>query len=706
MRVPHSWLTEYLQTDMAVDELAHRLTMGGLEVEQIHDWTSEDGEATDQVLVTSVTSNRGDLLSMVGVARHAAAIVGCEWRLPDVSRAEAADANVGAPMVEQGDVKIEVLDFEACPRYSALVIKDIEIGPSPDWMRYRLEAAGIRPICNVVDATNYVCWELGQPMHAFDLRLVARNHIIVRKAGQGEKILLIDDSSVTLTENDLVIADEMGAAALAGVMGGLDTEVRERTSAILLESAHFDPSTIRRTSQRHGVSSESSYRFERNVDTDLTLKALARATDLIGQTAGGQPDGVAIDVRQTHAEPLRVSMRPSRCNALLGTDLTAEQMADYLTRLDMDVQQQGDALQVCVPTFRPDIEREVDLIEEVAIVHGYNNIPATVPGRLLESGLLNPRQKTERHTREVLRQCGLNETIGFSFMSMADLDRCGFPPDAQERKALELLLPVAADMSHLKTTLLPGLLQACAVNVRQRVLDVALFELNRVFIPAGEGELPRESMRVAGIAMGAQLTSSWNVPSESSQADFYRLKGVVEQLCDALNVQGVEFVRSEHSAMHPGRCAQLRLDGVTTGYLGEIAASVQDAYDLPSKTYAFEIDWELLAQKASPYREYDPLPRFPAAARDIALVAADDDAHSSAALMQAIREAGGQYLWKTATFDLYTDEQRLGPGKRSVAFHLTFRAPDRTLTDVELDEAMSRIAEHLSSQLGAEVRDS
>ena len=703
MRVPYTWLLDYVKTDTPPDELAHILTMGGLEVEEIDDWTSEDGQASDKVLITSVTSNRGDLLSMVGVARHAAALLDCEFEMPDLSRPEIESPIVGEPLVECEGIKVEVIDFEGCPRYSALVIRDIEMRESPEWMRRHLEAAGIRPISNVVDATNYVCWELGQPMHAFDLRLVARDHIIVRKAA-AERLTLIDDTTVDLTEKDLVICDEMGPVALAGVMGGLDTQIRERSNAVLLESAHFDPTTIRRTAQRHGAGSESSYRFERHVDPNLTLPAIARATELILASAGGTPDAVAIDVRQQAFEAHEVSLRPERCNALLGTAISPEEMAACLSRLGLEVEA-GERIQVRVPTFRSDIEREVDLIEEVAIVHGYNNIPLTVPGKLTESGLLTPQQRAERRTRELLRECGLNETIGFSFMGQSDLDRCGFPADAPERNALGLLLPVAADMSHLRTTLIPGLLNACAVNVRQRVLDIAIYELDRVFLPQGEGQLPAERMRVGGAMMGAPLMSSWNLPDESATADFYWLKGIVEQLCDGLNVADVQFVRGSHPTLHEGRCAELTVGGATAGFLGEVAPGVQEAYDLPANTYLFELDWEALVANARPHREHDPLPRFPAALRDIAFVVPDDEEHAAAAIAGAIREVGGEALWKAEAFDLYADADRLGSGMKSLAFRLTFRAPDRTLTDAELDGAMSGIAEHLAAKLGAEIRD-
>ncbi len=704
MRVPYTWLVDYVKTDVPAEELAHILTMGGLEVEEVIDWTSEDGQATDKVLDTSVTSNRGDLLSMVGVARHAAALLGCEFLMPPVSRPEIETPLVGAPVVEAQGIKIEVQDLAGCPRYVGQAIRDLTVGPSPDWMRYRLEAAGIRPISNVVDVTNYVCWELGQPMHAFDLRLVARDHIIVRRAAAGEKLKLIDESSPDLDERDLMICDEMGPIGIAGVMGGLETEVGERCKSVLLESAHFDPVSIRRTSQRHSVSSQASYRFERHVDPNVTILAIARATQLILQTAGGTPDPAAIDVREVDFSPRTIALRPERCNAVLGTDLSAERMADCLRRLGMEVSL-GEVLQVTVPTVRPDIEREIDLVEEVAIVNGYNSIPLTVPGKLQQSGLLTSRQRAQRRARQLLRRCGLNETISFSFMGKADLDRSGFSPDAPERRALELQLPVSPDKANLRTTLIPGLLQACENNVRQRVLDIALGEVDRVFVPTGKNELPSEPLRIAGALMGQPLTSPWNAADAGSLVDFFWVKGIVEQLCQGLHVQDVAFSRAQAPTFHPGRCAHLLVGGQVAGVLGEVSPAVQGAYDLPAKTYVFELDFERLVSSRQEYSAYDPLPRYPAALRDIALVVADDDAHSAAVLAEAIRRSGGETLREVEAFDLFRDAERLGEGNRSVAFRLTFRAPDRTLTDEELDGAMARIAEHLATTLGAEVRD-
>ncbi|HUS80526.1 MAG TPA: phenylalanine--tRNA ligase subunit beta, partial [Armatimonadota bacterium] len=476
MRVPYTWLMEYLDTDIAPEELAEALTMGGLEVEEVRDWTSEDGSASDLVLITKITANRGDLLSMVGVARHAAAVLGVGASLPSFSIPETDEPARAETDLELGDARITLQSVEGCPRYSALRISGVRVGPSPEWLAHRLEAAGLRPINNVVDATNYVLWELGQPLHAFDHRLIVRGHIIVRQAEDGEKLVTIDETARTLTPDDLVIADPKGAVALAGIMGGVESEMRDRTTDVLIESAHFNPTMIRRTAMRLGMSTEASYRFERHVDANLTLPALARAGELVLATAGGQIVGPAIDVCARAFEPLTIELRPERTNRVLGTDIPAAVQAELLERIGMGVQP-GERLRVTVPTARWDVEREVDLIEEVAIVHGYNNIATTLPGAPAAPGLLTHRQRLVRRVREVMRAAGLCENVSFSMMGAADLDALCLAPDCDERNALRLRDPLAADEDLLRTTLLPAILDAARYNARQRVRDVALFDV-------------------------------------------------------------------------------------------------------------------------------------------------------------------------------------------------------------------------------------
>ncbi len=601
---------------------------------------------------------------------------------------------------------IELADPVGCPRYSGLLLEGIKLAPSPAWLSHRLEAAGMRPLINVVDCTNYVMLELGQPLHAFDFKLLRRGHIIVRRATEGEQILTLDRQWRTLTAEDLLITDPSGPAALAGVMGGADTEINDKSTTVLIESAHFDPTTIRKTSLRLGLSSEASYRFERHVDPNGTLRAVARVTQLIQQTAGGEIIGKALDARAEDFAPRPIALRPERCNAVLGTSLTAEEMARCLKAIDFEVEATPEALQVGVPRLRWDIEREIDLIEEVAIIYGYDNLPMTVPGKLAQSGLFTRRQRLTRQVGAVLRECGLNESFSFSVSCPADLDRLGFDPDAPERTMLPLSNPMIDTQSHMRTTLLPAMLEAAENNVRQRVTDVALYEINKVFLPDAGEPLPQEPQRVAGIIMGSVLTADWNASEELKHPDFFLVKGIVEQVCESLGLTDVSFTRTQHPTFHPGRCATLVIGGQEAGVVGEIAESVQAAYDLPDRAYAFELDLEALLAGACDFKPYAPLPRFPAVGRDLALVLPDDDAHTAARLEELIRAAGGEMLQTVAPFDLFMDAERLGAGVKSLAFSLEFRAPDRTLTDEEVDAAMAAIRERVATEAGAKVRDS
>ncbi|MFW5867130.1 MAG: phenylalanine--tRNA ligase subunit beta [Armatimonadota bacterium] len=730
MRVPHSWLMEYIDAEISPEDLAEELTMGGLEVEEIEDWRSADGRARDTVLITSVTSNRGDLLSMLGVARHTAALLRCDLKTPDLSIPATAEPNRAEKDLEQGDTRITIEDLDGCPRYSALRLVGVDVRESPDWMRYRLEAAGARPLGNVVDATNYVLLELGQPLHAFDHKLLVRGHVIVRRAEPGEKLVTIDENTRELTANDLVIADEKGPIALAGVMGGVDTEMRERTSDVLIESAHFDQTMIRRTAQRLTMSTEASYRFERFVDPNLTLPALARVARLLQQMEAAEVVGPAMDVRSEDFVREPIEMRPARTNWVLGTDLATEEQVELLERLGFSVtpdtaaaeraaeelperdwlrsypdeMQAAERLTVGVPTRRPDLEREIDLIEEIAIIHGYNNIPSTLPRAITGAGVKTRLQKLQDRVSEVMRAAGLCENVSYSMMGGCDLDFLCLNAEAPERQALCLRDPAAENQELMRTTLLPGMLQSAQYNVRRRVDDVALFEIGRVFLDVGAGSLPEERQTLSAVCMGSARSSTWNLPDEYEEMDFYWLKGVLEQMFRRLHVADVAFERGEHDALHSGRSAKVLVDGEAVGHIGEIAPSVQESYDLPQPACVLEIDLDAVLSRASLLAKYEPQPRHPAATRDLALVFDDDEAHRGAALTEAVEKAAGDYLESVSIFDVYTDAMRLGEGRKSMAMRLTFRHPERTLTDEEVDEAMQGVIKHMERKFNAEAR--
>ncbi|MFQ5808583.1 MAG: phenylalanine--tRNA ligase subunit beta [Armatimonadota bacterium] len=690
MRVPLNWLLEYLETDLSPEALADALTMGGLEVEEV------DNSGPEPVLVTKVTANRGDLLSLVGVARQAAAVLDTTFTPPRPALEESGDPIAAA-------IDIQIADPDLCPRYSARLIRGVKVGPSPQWLRQRVIAAGMRPINNVVDATNLVMWELGQPLHAFDCDLLRGAKIIVRRARPGEEITTIDEQPHMLTADDLAIADAEMPVAIAGVMGGADTEVHGGTSNVLLESAHFDATSVRLTAQRHGMQTEASHRFERIVDPAGTVAALDRVAEVIVEAAGGAVAPGVIDVYASPREPRELTLRPERANAILGTDLAPADMAAALRRLGLTVTE-GDPFKVTVPTFRPDIEREIGLIEEVAIIHGYDNIPLTLhPGRSLEEGW-PPQQRMELLAKEILLQCGLSETLTFSMIGPQEFDRLRLPPDSDLRQTVALANPMSEQHSVMRTTLLASALRTAEVNARRRVQDMALFELGRVYFPAPGQELPQEPRRLVALATGSPMTARWNLPDEAAQVDFFWLKGVLEQLLSAMGVEGVAYSAVPHPTFHPGRCAGVAAGGVELGVIGEVHGAVQRAYELPERAYLFEMDFEAICALARPARRRAERPAFPAAKRDIALVMPDDAEHSAAAVEQTIRDAGGELLREAMVFDVFADEERIGPGHKSVAFSLEFRADDRTLTDDEVDELMARITTAAQDKLGATLR--
>lgn len=705
MRVPYSWLMEYLKADIDPEILAHELTMGGLEVEAIDDWTSADEEVSDPVLITSVTSNRGDLLSMIGVARHAAAILGAEWSMPDINMDLLGDVVEGDTRAANEQMTIELNDPEACPRYSGLVMEDLETAESPDWLAYRLEAAGMRPIANLVDCTNYVMLELGQPLHGFDYDLLKDGHIIVRKAEEGEQVLTLDQQWRTMTAEDLLITDPNGPVAVAGVMGGADTEMTWDTETVLLEAAHFDAVTIRRTAMRLNLNSEASYRFERIVDPAGTLRTLARLADLLQETANGRIAGGAVDACDLDLSPRQIEMRVQRCNDILGTDISGDQMVEYLQRLDFEAGRDDGVVQVAVPTFRPDVEREIDLIEEVAIVYGYDNIPSTVPGSLSQSGVFTREQKLERIARQALQAAGLNESIGFGMISQADFDRLAYPDDASERTMVPLASPMIDEQSHLRTVLLPTLMQQCEHNQRQRVPTVRLYEIARVFLPTGVDTLPEERLHAAGVVMGPFWTSEWNLSDEAATPDFFHAKGIVEQLADEMGVEEIAWERDQHPSCHPGQCANIVLNGAAIGFVGKISDGVRESYELQQDVFAFELDLDRFIEAATMHEEYEQLSRFPAALRDIAIVVDDTEQNTVAEITEAIEKAGGKPLAEVSFFDLYRDKEVLGESKKSLAFKLVFRIPEGTMTDEEVDELVDDVVGHLEEEFDAKLRE-
>lgn len=639
----------------------------------------------DTVLHLEVYPNRPDCLSVIGVAREVAAMTGQQVRLPSLELEEGEGRT-------QQLTRVRIEDETLCSRYSARVIEGVQIGPSPGWLQQRLRVAGMRPINNVVDVTNFVMWEWGQPLHAFDFERIVGG-IVVRRAKPGETIVTLDGQQRKLQDDMLVIADEQRAVAVAGVMGGADTEVTDGTTRLLLESAAFQPVSVRRTAQRLALRSEASHRFEKGLDPNLVEAASRRAAGLMAQVAGGEVASGVVDVYPRPVSPWTVRCRPSRARALLGVDVTDEAMAEHLQSLELEVERKDDEFIVTVPTFRPDLRRETDLIEEVARLYGYDNVPSRLPGGAFAvAGQASPLPMLDK-MRESLVGSGLLETMTYSFVGRDVADKLEWNPDDERRRVIELRNPLKDDMAVMRTTLLGGLLDTAFRNRSRRNTAVHVFEIGAVFLPPSLPlrSLPKEARRLGLLMTGPLPEANWGRKAEA--ANFYHLKGVVERLCSDLQLAPT-FRPSEEPSLHPGRRADVFVDGERIGYLGEIHPAVAARWDMDDvRLYAAELDADRLAAASEENKTmFERLPRYPAVDRDIALLV--PRGVTAAAVEAALRQAGGDLLETLRLFDVY-EGPNLEGGARSLAYALTLRAPDRTLTEADAAEVLQRIDDAL-----------
>ncbi|MDI6693229.1 MAG: phenylalanine--tRNA ligase subunit beta [Anaerosomatales bacterium] len=655
----------------------------------------------DTVLELEVTPNRPDCLSMVGVAREVGAVLGADVRFPEWDLATS-----GEPVDQAVSVSVE--DPELCPRYTARLIRGVKIGPSPDWLVERIVAAGARPINNVVDVTNYVLFELGQPLHAFDLATIAPSggvaRIVVRRARPGERLKTLDGQDRALDAGMLVIADERGPIALAGVMGGEATEVSESTVDVLLEAASFDRASVSKTSRALGLISESSLRFERGVDPELAAVASERAAALIAELGGGEVAPGIVDVYTRRVEPRPITLRCARMNAFLGTSIAREEAAAILTRLGIAAEPSGDDLACVVPTFRPDLEREVDLYEEVVRIWGMERVPSTLPDGRERVGGLDASQKVERRIGALMRACGLNEHIGLAFEDPRRVELCGFElgPDEQ---LVELLNPMTSEQSHLRVSTLTGLLEAVSRNQRRGVGEVHLYEVGRVFRTSPGRKLPKERTVVSAVLCGAWDRQRWY--ERPRPLDFFDAKGVLEVLLEGLRIDRWRLDASEHAWLQPGRSADVVVRGEVVGWIGEVAPRVLQAFEIDGAVAALELDVRALARASAAVVRYEEIPRFPAVKFDVAFVVPREVEAETVAF--AIRSYGKPLLADVRLFDVYEDprdarERRLPEGAKSLAFALEYRAQDRTLSEDEVRSVHERLVERVCAKVGATLR--
>lgn len=645
----------------------------------------------DAVLEFELTPNRSDCLSVMNIAREVAAISGLTASFPEIKLAESAEDIAQA-------VSIEVMDQELCNRYVVRLVRGVTIASSPEWLQHFLRAAGIRPINNVVDVSNYVMLEMGQPLHTFDYDQLAGQKIVVRRAAAGEEMKTLDGQLRQFAEDTLLICDGEKPVAVAGVMGGLTTEVTAESSNILIEAARFHPVSIRRTSRMLGLRSEASLRFEKGLDVHNVKKACDRAAELLAELGGGTVVRGVVDSYQGTFSTLVIQLHTARVNEILGTALSTAEVAEIIGRLHFPMVVENDQMAVNIPSYRQDITMEIDLIEEVARLNGYNQIPVTLPSGQTTEGKKTRPQLLEALLRNILAGTGLSEVINYSFINPRDLDRILLPVGHLLRKVVEVQNPLSDEQRIMRTSLAPGLLATAALNSSRRNTDMGIYEIGRIFLP-GDEKLPAEKL-VVGALVAGELAKGWSWPGQ--KLDFYFLKGVLETLFRQLRIedwslQGLDFP----PFLHPGRAGSIWLQGKNIGFIGEIHPSVQENYDLESKTCLFQLEVASLIELSPETVPYQAVPKFPAVQRDLALIVP----HSlqSGTVSQEIMANGTEILSGVQLFDVYTGAQ-VPAGFKSLAYSLSFQAVDRTLKDEEVSLVVDGIKRCLSEKFGVELR--
>ena len=638
----------------------------------------------DWIIEYEITTNRPDALSVLGIARELRAVLGRSVRTPDTTY-EVGDFEA------EDEASLEVLDPAACPRYEGFVVKGIENRESPLWMKVRLYLVGLRPINAVVDVTNYVMYELGQPLHAFDLDKLKGREVVVRRARDGEKIVTLDGVERELTKDDLVIADAEKPVAIAGVMGGEESGTDFNTVNLFLESAHFDPMTVRRTSKRLGLSTDSSYRFERGADIEACTFAAERALHLIQKLTGGKVAKGNLSFYPKPYTPKVIVFSPEKAVKLLGVHIPARKSAEILTNLGFTVKKEQDYLVVKVPSWRKyDVSREVDLIEEVVRIYGMKNVVSTYPLMHSEVERNFGYFRVDR-VKEILSDLGLNEAINYSFIGEKLYSKFGLPVN----KLVRIKNPLSEEWVYMRDYIFPSLVQNAVNNINRNEKDVFLFEVAKVFIP-GSGELPTERLKLGLLITGEVPEGLWN----RREVDFYDLKGVVESLSEFLRVP-LEFKATDsYRFLHPGQSAEVLLGEKPVGFIGKLHPDVNEAFDVKEEIFVGEVDLEELleaSKKVEP--RFKPIPKFPPVMRDIAILV---DRETPVAEIEKVIRERAKFLEKVTLFDVY-EGKGIPEGKKSVAFSLTFRAPDRTLSDEEVNRILSAIIDSLA-KIGATLR--
>lgn len=639
-------------------------------------------EMTSALIDFEITSNRRDCFSILGMARETAATLGVRYKIPSLDYTSKCNENINDIL------EVEVKD-ELCRRYMARGVKNIKIQPSPSWMQERLLEAGVRPINNIVDITNFVMIELGQPMHAFDRRDIEENRIVVEKAAADESFITLDEEERKLDSSMLCIKDGNRTVALAGIMGGLNSEVKEDTLEIIFECANFNGVNIRNSSKKLALRTESSSKFEKDLDPNLVEFAMNRACHLIEELGAGEVMEGTIDIYNEKAEPHTLDVDYTWVNKFLGIDISKENMKEYLDRLDLNTEINGDILHITAPTFRSDVNIKEDVAEEIVRIYGYNNVKSTMATSQTTKGGKNIKQKLEDKVIEALISSGLNQSISYSFVSPKIFNKILVPENSELRKVVTIKNPLGEDYSIMRTTTIASMMESLQRNYTRSNDKVRLFEIGKVYIASeDENNLPEER-NILTIGM-------------YGEADYFHLKGVVENVLEVLGVEKVSFKReSQNTAFHPGKTAALYVGKECTGILGEIHPDVCENYEVSERCYMAELNLDILFRNAALERKYKPLPKFPAVTRDLAVMVNEKVLVEE--IEEIIKKQGGNLLESYRLFDVYQGKQ-IPEGKKSVAYALIYRLEDRTLTDKEVNKVHDKILRSLEYKLGAELR--
>ena len=684
MKVSFEWLKEFVDVRVSPTEVADRLTMAGLEIEGM------EPAGDDIVFEVNVTPNRPDCLSILGVAREVAAAFGMPLKVPDTR------IQGGPPASE---VTVEILDPALCNRYTGRLIKGVTVRDTPEWMKKRLEKCGVRSLnYNIVDITNYVLLELGHPLHAFDADKLFGSKIRVARAGEGRKITTLDGADRELSPDMLLIWDGKEPVAIAGVMGGEASSVTSETRNIFLESAYFEPTSIRRTSKTLGLKTESSYRFERGTDVVFLENALNRAAQLMRETGGGEIHEI-VDAYPERYVPPAVEAGYDKVNLLLGTSITKEEMRALLERVGIGTEDRGETFRALPPPYRRDVKAYYDIVEEVARTYGFGNIAARNPKTGLSAGILNKRERNVSRVKEAIRVSGFTEVINYSFMNGADLDMLLILPDDFRRRHVRVMNPLRQEDSLMRTTLVPSLLKNFLYNLSRGTRDIRFFECARVFIDGG-GPLPLEELMLGGILFRENLPCLWKEEAPS----FFVVKGALDSLCGEMKIKGFSYVPSDEAFLHRGKSADVMLGGAKVGFIGELTPGVVEKLDLKvskPEIVVFELNLEKLHAAVPENLTYSPIPKYPAVERDIAIIL--DEGLSSAGVMEELKGYRSEYIERVELFDHYKGKN-IPQGRKSLGYRITYRCPDRTLTDDEVEKIHAGLVAYILQKTGGELR--